>query len=87
MQHFDDTELKSPPQANFPRGKLTRIGLEPGAIALPRYLPRLADFIEVSFSTNSYSYLDNVEGAREVLWEGGNDLAPWSIRLSNFRAL
>ena len=86
MQYIDDVELMSPPYANFPVEQLTSIGLEPEAVALLRYLPYLAHPIEISFSSNSYSYLDNADQAREVLWEGGNDLAPWAIRLSHCRA-
>ena len=86
MQYIDDAELMSPPYASFPVQKLTSIGLEPEAIALLRYLPYLTDSIEISYSSKAYSYLDDVYEAREVLWEGGNDLAPSAIRLSHCKA-
>jgi len=48
MQHFDDTELKSAPQANVPMEKLTSIELEPSLCVLQLnldYNGHYADFL------------------------------------------
>lgn len=89
MAYIERSEIKYPPHQNLPTAKLAAIGLEPEARALLRYLTYLDvsydEGIEISRDTNAYTYLDDVDEAREVLWEGGNDLAPWTIRLSHGR--
>jgi hypothetical protein len=85
MQYVSPEQLKYPPHENFPAQELASIGLEPEAIAIIRYLPYLDfdigcdhDRIDISPMTNSFSYLrvDDIPEAPQVLWEGGNDLAP-----------
>ncbi|KAH6723027.1 hypothetical protein BKA61DRAFT_463605 [Leptodontidium sp. MPI-SDFR-AT-0119] len=88
MAYISALDIKYPPHRNLPMAQLAAIGLEPEARALLRHIPYLDvdhdNEIEISKDTNAYSYLSDVNEAREVLWEGGNDLAPWAIRLSHW---
>ncbi|KAL5330100.1 hypothetical protein ACEPPN_003624 [Leptodophora sp. 'Broadleaf-Isolate-01'] len=90
MAYISASDIKYPPHRNLPMAQLAAIGLEPEARALLRHIPYLDvdhdNEIDISKDTNAYSYLSDVNEAREVLWEGGNDLAPWAIRLSHCRA-
>lgn len=94
MRYLYPEELKYPPHENFPTQHLASIGLTPESIAIIRNLPYLDfdfdsddDRPEISGHTCSFSYLraDDIPEARQVFWEGGNDLAPWVIRLSYHR--
>jgi hypothetical protein len=81
MEYIDDAELRFPPHPNLPTEQLVSIGLEPETIAL-HYLSYLEIEDEISPYTHSYSYLHDVNEAREVLWEELErryDLAPWII--------
>jgi hypothetical protein len=86
MQYFEASQLHLPPHQYFPAETLIQIGIEPEAIALLRQLPYLGLEGEISAYTNAYTYLDDIREARQVLWEGGKDLAPWVIRLSECKA-
>ncbi|PQE29372.1 Alpha beta hydrolase fold protein [Rutstroemia sp. NJR-2017a WRK4] len=83
MEYIEASEIKRPPHQNLPKEELVTIGLEPEVIALLRYLPFLDIHDEISYGTIPYSYLDDVSEAREVLWEGEYDLAPWAVRLAS----
>ena len=82
MQYLDEAEIQRPPHPNFPAAKLTTLGIEEEAIALLRYFPYIIDQLEITPMSLSYSYLHGSDEAREVLWERGNDLAPWAVRLA-----
>jgi hypothetical protein len=86
MQYIEASEIHLPPHADFPSETLMQIGIEPEVVALLRQLPYLDIEGEITAYTNAYSYLDDVKEARQVTWEGENDLAPWAIRLSKCKA-
>ncbi|KAL5351527.1 hypothetical protein ACLOAV_003386 [Pseudogymnoascus australis] len=82
MAYLDKDQIIRPPHTDFPAAKLAALGLEDEAVALLRYLPYLKEDVEITAMSKSYSYLRAERDAREVLWEGNNDLAPWAVRLT-----
>jgi hypothetical protein len=83
MDYIKESEIRRPPHHNLPKEELATIGLEPEVIALLRYLPFLDIRDEISYGTLPYNYLRGVSDAREVLWQGEYDLAPWAVRLAS----
>ncbi|KFZ25514.1 hypothetical protein V502_00006 [Pseudogymnoascus sp. VKM F-4520 (FW-2644)] len=87
MAYLDEDEIIRPPHINFPAAELTALGLETEVVALLRYLPYLKEDVEITAMSKSHSSLRAGRGAREVLWEGGNDLAPWVVRLTQVQPM
>ncbi|KAM0313966.1 hypothetical protein ACHAO8_005073 [Botrytis cinerea] len=83
MEYIEESEIRRPPHQNLPKEEFVTIGLEPEVIALLRHLPFLEIDDEISYGTLPYNYLNNVSEAREVLWKGEYDLAPWAVRLGS----
>ncbi|TGO15915.1 hypothetical protein BTUL_0034g00370 [Botrytis tulipae] len=83
MQYIEESEIRRPPHRNLPREELVTIGLEPEVIALLQHLPFLEMDDEISYGTLPYNYLNDVFDAREVLWKGEYDLAPWAVRVGS----
>lgn len=86
MDYIEESEIKQPPHGDLPKDELVAIGLEPEVIALLKHLPFLEMDDEISHGTLPYNYLDDVSQAREVLWDGEYDLAPWVVRLTSCTA-
>ncbi|TGO35615.1 hypothetical protein BHYA_0152g00200 [Botrytis hyacinthi] len=83
MQYIEESEIRRPPHRNLPKEEFVRIGLEPEVIALPQHLLFLEIDDEISYGTLPYYYLNDVSEAREVLWKGEYDLAPWTVRVGS----
>jgi hypothetical protein len=83
MDYIEESEIRRSPHQNLPEEELVAIGLETEVIALLRHLPFLDISDEISYGTLPYNYLKDVSGAREVLWQGEYDLAPWAVRLAS----
>lgn len=86
MEYIEESEIRRPPHQDLPMEELATNGLDPEVIALLRYLPFLDIDDEISYGTLPYSYLKDVSEAREVLWQGECDLAPWTLRLASCKA-
>lgn len=86
MQYIEESEIRRPPHRNLPKEELVTIRLESEVIALLQHLPFLEMYDEISYGTLPYNYLGDVSEAREVLWKGEYDLAPWTIRLCSCKS-
>ncbi|KAF7914232.1 uncharacterized protein EAF01_000638 [Botrytis porri] len=82
-EYIEDSEIRWPPHQNLPKEELVTIGLEPEVIALLRHLPFLEIDDETSYGTLPYNHSNDVPEAREVLWKGEYDLAPWVVRFGS----
>lgn len=87
MAYIDEDEIMRPPHADFPAAKLAALGLKNEVVELLRYLPYLKEDVEITAMSKSYSYLHAEHDAREVLWEGSNDLAQWAVRLTQVQPM
>jgi hypothetical protein len=82
MQYIDEDEILRPPDSHIPINELSNTGMEMEATELLRYLPHLTTTDEISPATSPFNNLRPPGEARDVRYQGENDIAPWTIRLT-----
>jgi hypothetical protein len=82
MQYIDEDEILRPPHSHIPINELSNTGMEMEATELLRYLPHLTTTDEISPATSPFNNLRSPGEARDVRYQGENDIAPWTIRLT-----